>query len=131
MNFCVYETIYLGDKLPTYYIGSSTVKKVKECSYHGSVKSKKYKTIWLAELRENSHLFITKILSLHETKNEVQNEELRIQKQYDVVNHSNFINQSLAKPNGFFGSDTSGKNNGMFGKHFKHPNHQGRGKLSE
>lgn len=124
--FCVYETAYFGDKLPTYYIGSSSLKRVKEEAYKGSVASKKYKDIWKLELRENPHLFSVRILSLHEIRHEALAEELRLQILFDVVKNPNFINSALAKPNGFFGSDTSGSNNGMYGKRFIHPNPVGK-----
>jgi hypothetical protein len=48
--FCTYLTIYSGNKLPMFYIGSSTVKKVVS-GYHGSVSSKIYKG-WYCQVLE-------------------------------------------------------------------------------
>jgi len=45
LEYCVYHTKYIGDKMPNNYVGSSSVHKV-ECGYKGSVKSKKWKKIW-------------------------------------------------------------------------------------
>lgn len=59
--YVVYLTEYLGDKLPRFYIGSSTKERVLN-GYNGSVKSKKYKDIYKEEQRNNKHLFKTEIL---------------------------------------------------------------------
>ena len=53
--FCVYFTFYLGDKLPPYYIGSSSVKKVLN-GYHGTVTSIKWKKDWEDELKQTRAL---------------------------------------------------------------------------
>lgn len=45
MDYVVYLIKYLGDKLPPYYIGSSTETKLKN-GYCGSISSKKYKIIF-------------------------------------------------------------------------------------
>ena len=119
-KYCVYLTIYKGDLLPRRYIGSSKVPKVVESGYNGSVKSKKWKLIFDKEQKENKHLFKTRILSSHSTRKEATIEELRVQKKYDVVKSSNFMNESFATPNGFFGRNVLGKNNPMYGK--EHPN---------
>lgn len=113
--YCTYLTIYSGDKLPQFYIGSTSIKKYKE-GYCGSVKSKKYKKIWEQELKENTNLFDTIILSEHNTREEALIEENKIQYELDVVKSPNFINQSFANVNGFFGMDVKGKNNPMHGR---------------
>lgn len=105
--YCTYLTIYTGNKLPRRYIGSTTVARINE-NYHGSVKSKKYKEIWVSELRDNPHLFKTRILKTFNEHQDALNEELRIQKKYDVVRSKNYINMSFAQPNGFFGMSTKG-----------------------
>ena len=61
--YCTYLTVYTGNKLPLFYIGSSTVDKVNK-GYHGSVKSKKYKQTWEEELTNNPSRFKTIILSV-------------------------------------------------------------------
>jgi hypothetical protein len=105
--YCTYLTIYSGDKLPPYYIGSTSIKKYNE-GYCGSVTSKKYKSIWNEELKSNRHLFDTIILTEHETRTEALAQELAYQKAKDVVRNPDFINMAIAAPNGCFGMDVSG-----------------------
>ena len=113
-EFCVYLTTYMGDKLPPFYIGSTSIKRI-EAGYRGSVCSKKYKQIWEKELNENPQLFKYQILAELETRKNALIEELYWQLQFDVVKSHDFINMSFASINGFYGMDTSGKNNPMYG----------------
>lgn len=57
-DYCVYLTCYLGNKLPPFYIGSTTTIKVQS-GYKGSVKSKQYKKIFEYETLNNSYLLIS------------------------------------------------------------------------
>lgn len=113
--YCVYLTEYHGNKLPRYYVGSSSVNNV-ESGYKGSVSSKEFGSIWKDELLNNSHLFVTRILSTHNSRKEALEEELRYQIENDVVNSVDYINKSLCRINGFFGMNVSGENNPMYGK---------------
>lgn len=113
--YCVYLTIYSGSKFPQKYVGSTSIEKFNK-GYHGSVRSKKYKTIWKEELKNNPNLFISKILSIHATREEALTAELNFQIENNVVKSEDYINLSLASPNGFFGKDVSGVNNPMFGR---------------
>ena len=54
--YCTYLTVYSGNKLPPFYIGSSSIDIINN-GYRGSVSSKEYKQIWKTELKNNSHLF--------------------------------------------------------------------------
>ena len=101
--------------LPPFYIGSSSLKKIQS-GYCGSVTSKKYKNIFIREIKYNRHLFKTKIISLHDTRQEALIKENILQRKLDVVKSSMYFNESFASENGFFGHDNSGINNGMFGK---------------
>lgn len=112
--FVTYLTIYSGNKLPPFYIGSSSEEKVLTKKYHGSVESKKYKSIWNSEIKNNPHLFKTFIISKHKTREEATEKELSFQTKLGVVKSSLYINLSTARPNGFFGMDVSGKNNPMY-----------------
>lgn len=114
--FCVYLTTYLGNKLPPFYIGSSSVDKVLNENYHGTVLSKKYKSIWQSELKVNRHLFKTKIIAFAATREAALTIEYRLQKAQNVVESSMFINMSFATINGYFGRDVAGPNNPMYGK---------------
>jgi hypothetical protein len=40
-DYCVYITFYKGNKLPPFYIGSTSVEKINN-DYNGSVGSQKY-----------------------------------------------------------------------------------------
>lgn len=106
--YCVYFTVYFGDKLSAKrYIGSSSIERVK-AGYKGSVLSKKHKLAWKTELKESPSLFKTRILSIFHDKKDAINEELRLQIRYNVVKSDLYFNMALAQPNGFFGMSTKG-----------------------
>lgn len=107
-QFCVYHTTYSGTLMPSNYIGSSSVDKVINKSYRGSVSSKKYKNIWLSELKLHPELFNTEIISYHDTRHNATWKELQIQRIFNVVKNPIFINMSYASPHGYFGMDNSG-----------------------
>lgn len=44
-TYCTYVTFYSGNKLPPFYIGSTSVDKIEK-GYRGSVKSKRWKQIY-------------------------------------------------------------------------------------
>lgn len=113
--YCVYLTIYFGDKLPRRYIGSSKIERVLN-GYNGSVKSKKYREIYEYEQRHNKHLFRTRILSKHETHKEALEAEYILHVKYNVSKSDLYINMSSATRNGFFGTDISGEGHPMYNK---------------
>jgi hypothetical protein len=113
--FCVYLTSYRGNKLPSFYIGSSSVDRVNN-GYHGSVVSKKYKDIWQQELKNSPELFNTIIICTHSTRKEAHEKENKLQKALNVVKSTMYINMSFAQPNGYAGRDTSKENNPYYGK---------------
>jgi hypothetical protein len=92
--YCTYLTVYSGNKLPPFYIGYSTVKNINK-GYHGSVYSKKYKTIWQQELKSCPERFKTTILTFHETKQNAVEQELKFQRQLKVIKNPLYINQSV------------------------------------
>ena len=100
-QYCVYHTTYSGTLLPQNYIGSSSVDNVIVKKYHGSVKSARYKDIWLSELQLHPELFSTSIVSLHDTRSNATHKELQVQKLFNVVKSDLFINRSYASINGF------------------------------
>lgn len=100
-NFCVYLTVYRGNKLPPFYIGSSTVSRILKQEYHGSVSSKRYKRVWNNEIRTHPELFVTYIICTFETKEEALSKELKIQERLKVHTNSMYINMSLARKRGF------------------------------
>jgi hypothetical protein len=127
--YCVYLTIYFGNLLPKRYIGSSSVKRVKD-GYNGSVSSIAYKEIYEQEQLNNKSLFKTRILSIHDTREGAFAEELRLQTKYNVVEDKRFMNMSVAIKNGCFGRDVSGEKNPMFGKKREGERHVGGENIS-
>jgi hypothetical protein len=91
-------THYSGDKLPPYYIGSTSVKKV-ENGYHGTPSSKKYKSVWNEERKNNPHLFKTTILNRHTTRDEAYLDEIKWQTKLNVVENDLFVNMAILHPN--------------------------------
>lgn len=114
-KYVVYHTTYSGNKLPANYIGSTSLEQIQK-GYKGSVSSKEFKSIWKSEVKANPHLFSVQIISYHDTRPAATYKELQVQKIFNVVTNSLFVNKSYAQPNGFFGMNTSGKNNGNHGK---------------
>jgi hypothetical protein len=128
--YCVYLTTYSGNKIPKYYVGSSSLAKIKS-GYKGSVYSKEWKLLWNYELKFHPELFDVIIISEHLTRLEALQFELQYQLNYNVVKSKDYINKSLAKPNGFFGMDVLGKNNPMYGKSRTGEKHNGGENISQ
>ena len=101
-KYIVYLVTYNGDKLPKYYIGSTSIEKINN-GYLGSVKSKRWKTIFESEIKNNKELFNSEILSYHKTREDALSEELKVQKERNVVKSNEYFNESYASVNGFFG----------------------------
>ena len=98
-----------------FYVGSTSITKIKN-GYKGSVSSKEYKQIWKKELKENPHLFKTKIITLHSDRKLATEKENYFHIQMNVVKSSLYINKSNAIPNGSYGLSMIGSNNPMYGK---------------
>lgn len=113
--YCTYLTSYRGNKLPPFYIGSSTVSKIHK-GYQGSVSSKIYKKIWDREIKINPHLFTTKVISTHGSSKEARSKELKFHKHLNVVKSNMYVNRALAKPNGFHGNDVSKEKHPRWGQ---------------
>lgn len=90
-----YITIYKGNKLPPFYIGYTKKTNIKK-GYRGSVKSKKYSQIWKQEIKNNSFLFDTKIITEHETKEDALEKEEYLQKCLSVHKNNLYINQTIS-----------------------------------
>lgn len=93
--YCVYLTTYFGNKLPPFYIGSTSVKKILS-GYNGSVASRAYKQIWKMERDVNPKLFITRVIKMFNTRNEATAFELKIQKALCVIDNDLYINKGYA-----------------------------------
>lgn len=113
--FIVYLTKYSGNKLPPWYIGSTSKSRIDE-GYTGSVLSKKWSDIYYKELKENRHLFRTRILSYHNNREEAVAEEYRLHKMHNVVQNEKYFNESFAIKNGCFTRDKTGELNPMYGQ---------------
>lgn len=94
-KYCVYLTIYSGNNLPPFYIGYTTVDKIINKNYHGTVASKKYKKIWKQELVNNPHLFKTVILSTYDTMVDAKIRETKLQKYVNAAKNPLYINQHI------------------------------------
>lgn len=94
--FVTYLTVYSGDKLSAFYIGSTTADRIAS-GYHGSVRSSAYRDVWTSELKEHPEFFESRVLTTHETRDESLLEEERIQKMFDVVRSPVFMNMSYAR----------------------------------
>lgn len=77
--------------------------------------SKEYKEIWVRELKENPHLFKTKIISKHNIRKEAIEKEFILQKALNVVKSSLYINKSFAMKNGFFGMEVPKESHHSYG----------------
>ena len=97
--YCTYLTVYTGNKLPPFYIGSTSVDNISK-GYRGSVDSKKYKSIWKQELKDHPDLFKTIILTKHETRQEAQDKEIIFHEALSVARNPLYIN--MAHANGKF-----------------------------
>lgn len=107
--YCVYFTVYKGNRLPPFYIGSAPVSKINR-GYRGSASSAQWGKIWKSELKENPHLFVTFIIpgQYALTPKEILDLELKWQKLFDVVQDPDFVNQAYAKA-GFCSSPESAR----------------------
>lgn len=111
--YCTYVTTYLGNKMPMFYIGYSTIKRIKN-GYRGSVCSIKYKDIWNTELKENPHLFNTKILKTFNSRSAAKSHEYKLQLKLNVHKNPLYLNLNINGEKFFI--KYKGKNNPMFGK---------------
>lgn len=98
-NFCTYLTIYKGNQLPPFYIGSTYVERIKH-GYRGSVSSIEYKNIWKRELKNHPELFKTIILTYHLTRGEATEKEAQFQKQLKVISNPLYMNKVIIDRNG-------------------------------
>ena len=114
--FCTYLTVYSGNKLPPFYIGSSSIHKITKLNYHGSVLSKNYKKIWDQELKEYPELFKTYILTVHFLRKEAYSKEEQLQRSLNVVNSLMYINMHIANTNDYSMNGRQ-KSPGMLNKH--------------
>ncbi len=113
--YCTYVTTYSGNKLPPFYIGSTSVNKIVS-GYRGSVGSKKWKQIYKEELLNSPEKFRIEIIETFATRKEALDLELKLQIANDVVKSKWFFNEALASVNGFFGRSMTGENNTFFGQ---------------
>jgi hypothetical protein len=122
MNFCVYLTIYRGNKLPPFYIGYTSLNNYKS-GYFGTVSSKEYKDVWKSELQNNLQHFKCILLKTFETKEDAKEYETYIQRFQKVHKNPLFMNKCINGEKFFctgHSAETiqkiSGKNNHAYGK---------------
>ena len=95
MKFCVYLTIYSGNKLPPFYIGSSSIDAVKN-GYRGSVGSKKYTELWRYEIENHPELFKCKLVYKCRNRKEAYEKEKEWLKKLSCGKNLLYINQTRA-----------------------------------
>lgn len=106
--YCVYITIYSGTRLPPFYIGSTSLKRIDK-GYKGSVMSKEYKDIWYSELKLYPNKFKLKILSVHENRKDAYIKEEKFHRALKVNENPLYSNRAIAVANGTFGGGFSGR----------------------
>lgn len=109
--YCTYLTTYTGNKMPPFYIGSTSLKNIK-LGYKGSVSSKRYKSIWESEIINNPSKFKVRVISIHETRQEAYVKEDYLQRTLKIKNNDMYINKCYA----INGRDGKGINNNMYGR---------------
>lgn len=92
--FCVYITISRVNNLPPFYIGHSTIQKVNH-GYRGSVSSIQYKKLWQQSIKKFPHLFITKIISIHEFRQDAARRERELLLKLDVLKNELYLNKCI------------------------------------
>lgn len=92
-DFCVYLTIYSGNRLPPFYIGSTSASRLSR-GYVGSVVSKRYRAIWNEERLSRPHLFRTIILARFQTRDAAYDKERTLQKRLSVIKNPLYVNLS-------------------------------------
>lgn len=123
--YCTYLTIYRGNKMPHFYIGRTTLGKIRR-GYRGSVSSKLYKDTWKTELRENPGLFETRILSTHDDFQSCADRENALHVALKVHTNPLYINMATGygkfntshrgEKDFWHGKDRSRERNPMFGR---------------
>jgi len=98
--YCTYLTVYTGNTLPPFYIGSTSIDNINK-GYRGSVASKNYKSIWKQELYDHPDLFKTIILTRHETREDALIREQSFHFALNVKISSLHINSAIAVTNNY------------------------------
>lgn len=104
MMYCVYLTIYTGNRLPPFYIGSTNTHRISK-GYRGSVSSVDYKEVFNNELKSSPELFLIKIVKYCDTRKRALIEERKIQISLNVINNPLYMNRCYAHHN-FFGEES-------------------------
>lgn len=112
--YVTYLTTYRGSRMPMFYVGSTSLKRI-ENGYNGTVCSREYKTIWNYERKHNPHLFTTRILTQHKTRQDALARERAFHLSLSVLHNPLYINKCIA---GFHGTSFAGKNNPRYGVEF-------------
>ncbi len=96
MQYVIYLTEYLGDKLPRWYIGSTYKDNILKNNYNGSPRSKKWKDLYKQEQKENKHLFNTQIIYECYDREVAIYIERKFQVLANAVERDDYMNRSYA-----------------------------------
>lgn len=89
--YCTYLTVYMGNKLPPFYVGYTSKTKINN-GYNGTVSSKRYKEIWCFERKNNPHLFKTRVIKEFTSRKEAQTHEHYLLKNISAHKNPLYIN---------------------------------------
>lgn len=92
-EFCVYLTVYRGGKLPPFYIGSTSLKRLSK-GYCGSVVSRRYRDLWKSEVLNNRAAFSVNIIAKFPNRVAAYECERRLQKRLGVITSPLYANRS-------------------------------------
>ena len=92
--YCVYLTVYSGNKLPPFYIGYCRKDKIDK-GYLGTPTSKEYKEIFKEEKENSIHLFKIHIIKEYKTAKEAKLKETDLQTKLQVLKNPLYFNRSI------------------------------------
>lgn len=108
--YIVYLTIYLGNDMPSYYIGSTTMIQYNK-GYLGSVKSKLYRDKFKSARVNSPELFDTVILESLDSRELAFEREKFWQVRVSAHKNPIYINMALAVKDGYCGRTVEGSKN--------------------
>jgi hypothetical protein len=99
--YCVYLISYRGNKLPPFYVGSTSMEKLQN-GYKGSVSSKIYGPIWRSEIKKRPDMFCIRPLSArYSSRDDAYDAEDRLLRALGAVRSSMYVNRRCAAGLGY------------------------------
>jgi hypothetical protein len=98
--FCVYLTVYKGNELPPFYIGSTSINNIKN-GYVGSPTSTQYNKLWKSISKQSPQLFKTKILKFFKNRADAYLYEKYLHQSLNVISNPLYCNKAIASKSFF------------------------------